>query len=58
MTISPSNVRVKYYKFTPEEVKALYRLFEREWVTRDDDEVWQVTQRISRIVNELGSGSR
>ena len=56
--ISPSRAKVKvlYYKFTPAEVKAIYRLFEHEWVTRDDDEVWQVTQKISQIVaDELGS---
>ena len=47
----PSDVKV-YHKFTIEEVRAIYRLFEREWVSRDDDEVWQVTQRISRIVKE------
>ena len=49
--ISPSKMKVLHYKFTIEEVKALYRLFEREWIPRDDEEILQVIRRITNIVN-------
>jgi hypothetical protein len=40
------------YKFTIEELQALHRLFEHQWINREDEEQIQVTNKISRIVNE------
>lgn len=48
-TISPSK-----YEFTIEEIRALYRLIEKEWIPTSDEEIVQVTKRITQIVdNEL-----
>lgn len=47
--------RVLFYKFNIHEIRALYRLFEREWIPREDNEITIVTNRIIQIVrnNEL-----
>lgn len=50
-TTSPSNVKVLYYKFTIEEIHALYRLFEREWIPTNDEAILSVTRRITKIVD-------
>jgi hypothetical protein len=34
------------------EIKALYRILEHEWVSRDDDEAMAVADKISKFVRE------
>ncbi len=41
-----------FYKFTLSEVRAIYRIIEREWVNRDDNEAMKVSDRISDIVRK------
>lgn len=47
-----------YFRFTLKEVEALYRLIEHQWITREDEEIWDVTHKIAKIVaeNELATG--
>ena len=44
------NIKVINYKFTPEEVYALYRLILYiGWISREDPEIVEVTNRICKI---------
>jgi hypothetical protein len=44
---------ITMYWFTKEEIRALARLLEKEWIPREDDEVNAVVNRIFTIVREL-----
>lgn len=37
-----------------EEVRAIYRIIEREWINRDDDEAMAVANKISQFVYTHG----
>lgn len=39
------------YEFTIEELRALYRCFERQYINYDDLEAHSVTRKIAKIVN-------
>jgi hypothetical protein len=50
MMVFPSNIKVRYWNFTPEEVRALYRLIiYMGWMPRKDDEITAVVNRICKI---------
>lgn len=40
------------YEFTLEELRALYRVLEKEWVSYNDYVAYNVVKRIADIVNE------
>lgn len=40
------------YEFTIEECRALYRIFEREYLPYEDEEIHTVARRIMKIVME------
>jgi hypothetical protein len=41
------------YKFTKEEIQALYRILSHQWINREDEEALAVVDKISRIVKFL-----
>jgi hypothetical protein len=45
-----NNCRVLFYKFSIEEIRALARYLEHQWITQEDEEVRLVTRRIFGIV--------
>lgn len=49
---------IYHFKFTIEEIKALARLLEHQYISYEDIEVIEVTRKIMRIVqaHELASG--
>ena len=50
MTIYPSNIKILNYKFTPDEVHALYRLIlYMGWIPNDDEEINDVVNHICKI---------
>lgn len=57
MTSHSEKPKIRVYTFTLEEVHALYRLFERQWISKDDEEAKKVIDRITQIAwkNELAS---
>jgi hypothetical protein len=59
MTLPSPNIRVLYYHFTPEEVLALYKFFEHEYVNPKNMELISVINHLCKIVdtNEFPSGN-
>jgi hypothetical protein len=51
MENSESFVRI-YYKFTREEVEALYRILEKEYISYHDEVAYQTVRKISDIIHE------
>jgi hypothetical protein len=55
MEIFPSNIRVLYYHFSPDEVLALYRLIHyMGWIPHDDEEMIRVINHVCEIVKQNG----
>ncbi len=48
-----SNLEVTDYLFSVDEMKALYRLIQNNWIDRNDDELLTLTARIMRINNDI-----
>lgn len=46
------------YSFSDVEVRALYRLLEKEWIPREDDEANAVMSRIVSIVKSLENAKK
>ena len=40
------------YEFTIEELRALYRLFEREYIPYEDEQIHAVTRKIMNIIKQ------
>ena len=42
----------KEYLFTKQELSALYRILEKQYINQEDEEAVAVVNRISKLVNE------
>jgi hypothetical protein len=41
------------HQFNDNEIKALYRLISHQWIDREDAELMEIANRISRIYNDI-----
>ena len=49
-------VDMNHMVLNEKEIKALYRIIENEWISRDDDEAMAVADKIGKFVRDLQKG--